>query len=251
VIEAEEEDLLSRVDMLGELDTRFRDRGCNGDCGNEVERLTAFLAEALTRSFEDPCRRIELGAGDFMASLRVLRVALMISVARIDLSFGDNWFLFSPVSSSDAIFLVLDFGATDFAGLCFDDVIDFVGFFEFVAGVACWISALGSKRLLSSVAVAGVQVDVEPTAARIESAVVCREAITIQNAEYDNAKCYRRLHIIKMPTRKESIVEELWPERTFVESTEGMVGPATSRRIEIPMWGNSVTSSPQTFVTDI
>jgi hypothetical protein len=27
----EEDDLISRVDMLGELETLFRDRGCNGD----------------------------------------------------------------------------------------------------------------------------------------------------------------------------------------------------------------------------
>jgi hypothetical protein len=90
VIEADEEDLLSRVDMLGELVTRFRDRGCKGDCGTEFDRLSAFLAEAFIRSFEEPCRRIGPGAGDFMASLRVLRVALIISVANIDLSFGDN-----------------------------------------------------------------------------------------------------------------------------------------------------------------
>lgn len=89
-MEAEEEDLLSRVDMLGELDIRFRDRGCNGDGGNEFDRRSAFLAEALIRSFEDPCLRIGLAAGALMASLRVLRVELIISVANIDLSLGDK-----------------------------------------------------------------------------------------------------------------------------------------------------------------
>jgi hypothetical protein len=90
VIEADEEDLLSRGDKLGELDTRFRDRGCNGDCGNEFDRRSAFLAEAFSRSFEEPCCRTGPGTGVFMTSLRAFRVVLIISVANIDLCFGDN-----------------------------------------------------------------------------------------------------------------------------------------------------------------
>jgi len=31
VTEADDEDLICLVDILGELDTRLRDRGCNGD----------------------------------------------------------------------------------------------------------------------------------------------------------------------------------------------------------------------------
>lgn len=42
---------------------------------------------------------------------------------------------------------------------------------ELVAFVTCWTSNFGSKRSLSSAAVAVVQVDIEPTAARIESAL--------------------------------------------------------------------------------
>jgi hypothetical protein len=90
VVDEDEEDLLSRVVILGELATLFRDRGCKGDCGNEFERRSAFLAEGLTRSFEDPWRPTGPTAGDLIASLRVLRVALIISVANMDLSFGDS-----------------------------------------------------------------------------------------------------------------------------------------------------------------
>jgi len=104
VIEADEEDLLSREDKLGELDTRFRDRGCNGDCGNEFDRRSAFLADALTRSFEGSCRRTGLGAGTLIASLRTFRVVLIISVANIDLSFGDNSFPSFPGLSSQTTF---------------------------------------------------------------------------------------------------------------------------------------------------
>ena len=75
--------------MFGELTTRFKDRGCRGDCGIEFDRLRALFAEALTKSLEDSFRRKDAGA--LIASLRDLRVALMTSVARIDLSFAESW----------------------------------------------------------------------------------------------------------------------------------------------------------------
>ena len=89
--EADEEDLLCRVDMLGELDTRLRERGCNEDRGNEFDRRRVLRADAFTRSFEDACRHTGPCVGALIASLRALRVALMTSVANTDLSFGDNW----------------------------------------------------------------------------------------------------------------------------------------------------------------
>jgi hypothetical protein len=59
------------------------------------------------------------------------------------------------------------------------------------------MSGLGSKRSLSCVTVPGVQADVEVTAARIESAVAGREAITIKNTEYGHVQCYRSVRIIQ------------------------------------------------------
>ena len=90
VIDAEDEDLLSLVDILGELETLFKERGCNGEGGREFERRRAFLAEALIKSFDEACFRTGPGAGVLMASLRDFRAALITSVASIDLSFGDN-----------------------------------------------------------------------------------------------------------------------------------------------------------------
>ena len=86
----EEEVLLSRVDMLGELATLFKGRGCKGDCGKEFDRRSAFLADALTKSFEDAWRRTVPETGALIASLRVLRAVLITSVAKIDLSLGDS-----------------------------------------------------------------------------------------------------------------------------------------------------------------
>jgi hypothetical protein len=59
VIEAEDEDRLGLEDMLGEVDTRFSDLGCNGDCGTEFDRWSGLRVVALIRSFEDACRRTE------------------------------------------------------------------------------------------------------------------------------------------------------------------------------------------------
>lgn len=173
VIEAEDEDLLGLEDMLGEVDTLFSDLGCNGDCGAEFERMSGLRAVPLMRSREDACRRTELDDGAFIASLRDLSVALIISVAKIDLSFGDNWLssldsvLFS--FSANETFLPLVFAPVGFVAL--DDSADFDGFFEFPAKGLGAIGVFGNRRSLSIVAVAGVHVVVELTAARIESAV--------------------------------------------------------------------------------
>ena len=50
--------------------------------------------------------------------------------------------------------------------------------------VGSGITDFGNKRSESTVAVVGVQVDVELTAARIESAVACEEVITIQKKHF-------------------------------------------------------------------
>jgi hypothetical protein len=60
---------------------------------------------------------------------------------------------------------------------------DIVGFLELVVVVVFGPSLFGNNRSLSIVAVAGVQVDAELTAARIEAAVVRRESMEIQDAE--------------------------------------------------------------------
>jgi hypothetical protein len=96
----------------------------------------------------------------------------MTSVANIDLSFGDNCFsLYSFLFSFSAneTFLPRVLAAVGFAGL--DDSADFVGFLVFPTGGFGTAAVFGNRRSLSIVAVAGVQVDVELTAARIESAV--------------------------------------------------------------------------------
>lgn len=170
MIDAEEDDLLSRPDMLGELDTRFRDRACEGDCGNEFERRRACLAEALTKSFEYPCRLAGAAMGALIASLRDFRVTFMTSVANIDFSRDDNC---SPpscvLSSSTTAFL--NFVEGVFPVLCFANVADLGALFVAAIDLIFWLVFVGNKSSLSVVAVAGVQVDVEQIAARIESAV--------------------------------------------------------------------------------
>jgi len=88
VREAVDEDLLVLVVIVGELETRFRDRGCSGDCGVELDRRSVLRAEAFTRSFDDSFFLNPTGV--LIASVRDLRVALITSVANIDLSFGDK-----------------------------------------------------------------------------------------------------------------------------------------------------------------
>jgi hypothetical protein len=115
-------------------------------------------------------------AGDLIASLRALSVALITSVANIDRSFGDNWFPCSCAFSFSA------FLTRGFAGV----FIPFPpGVFEAFSGTATVAVFepfdFGSKRSFRIVAVAGEQVDVDATAARIESAVACKEAIIKQN----------------------------------------------------------------------
>lgn len=86
--EHDDDALLSRPDMLCELEIRLRGRGCAGAIGAELDRRIALRAEALTRSFEDGFCCDDCVA--FMASVRALSVPFITSVARIALSFGDN-----------------------------------------------------------------------------------------------------------------------------------------------------------------
>ncbi len=64
---------------------------------------------------------------------------------------------------------------------------DFVEVFE-ITGTGT--VTFGNKRSLSIVAVVGVQVDVDCTAARIESVEACKEAIMIQNTIYSVMEDY-------------------------------------------------------------
>ena len=111
MIEAVEEDLLDRLDRPGELATRFKDRGCNGDCGIDIDRLKGLRCGS---SFELGSRRTAFCNGALIASLNTLRVAFITSVASIERSLGDNaasdsWSVAS--SSASASFLPLDFVA--------------------------------------------------------------------------------------------------------------------------------------------
>jgi hypothetical protein len=88
--DAEEEDRFSLVAMLGELRTRLRDRACSGDGGNELDLRSPLLVVDLTKSFPGTGRWIGVEDWALIASLRLLSVAFMTSVAKIDLSFGDK-----------------------------------------------------------------------------------------------------------------------------------------------------------------
>ena len=68
------------------------------------------------------------------------------------------------------------------------------------------MSGLGSKRPLSCVTVPGVQADIEVTAARIESAVAGREAITIKKHWIWHVQCYRTVGIIQYASARSNDV---------------------------------------------
>jgi hypothetical protein len=176
-VEEDEDDLLDRVDTEGELETRFKDLGCNGDWGIEFDRRSALRAEALIKSLADSFLRT--GAGDLIASVRALSVALMTSVASSDRSFGDK-------CSSESVFPCSTLPFRGFAVgvlvvLALDVSADLPDFLEMACVLVIGALGFGNKSSLSIVAIAGVQVDVEPIAARTESADSCKEAIMIQN----------------------------------------------------------------------
>jgi len=162
--------------MFGELETRFKVRGCCGDWGIEIDLLSPLRAEFLTMSLEDSFRRT--GAGALIASVRDFRVALITSVASIDLSFGDRC-----SSSCSREFSCSAFFVRDLTGgfVAFDFTPEAVLFktFERPGTLESFGIAFGNKRSLRVVAVAGVQVDVEPTDARTASVAACNEAIMI------------------------------------------------------------------------
>jgi len=89
-LDAEEEGLLSPVVISGELMTRLSDRGCNGDGGNELDLRSALLEVVLVGSFAGACLWTGVEDSVLIALLRVLRVALMTSVANMDRSLGGN-----------------------------------------------------------------------------------------------------------------------------------------------------------------
>lgn len=174
VTEADDEDLLILVEISGELETRLRERGCSGERGNELDRRIPLCAEAFNRSLEDGCRRI--GGGALRASPKTLRVALMTSVASIDLSFGDSFSTCPGVFSTSTALPRWLFAGRVFVAFCLD-VVGFGIFFELLRSLISAPLELGSRRSWSVVTVTGEHVDVEQTAARTESTVHCREVI--------------------------------------------------------------------------
>jgi hypothetical protein len=185
MIDGEDDDLLSPPETLGEGEIRFGDLGCSGDCGAEVERRRDLCAEALTSSFEADTFFCS-GIGALIDSLRALRVELTISVANMDCSFGDSRSPFSYFPSSFTAF------ARDFT-LVFVlfNFVEAVGF-ELFAGIDptsdFGAPEFGNRSSVSSATVAGEQVVVEATAARIDSAVVFNEDILEQNTKYCSIK---------------------------------------------------------------
>ena len=175
-----EDDRLLRVDMFGELATLFRDLGCRGDCGTELDRRSVFRVAAFTRSFEEACLRT-VCAGALIASVRALRVAFMTSVASMDLSFGDSWSTCICMISWSSAFLARDLAAPAF-GLIVAAEFAFVEFFEFGIMLDFGMLGFGSKSSPSEMTVAGVHVDVDVMLSRTESAMACREAMMIQKA---------------------------------------------------------------------
>lgn len=89
LLEPEDGDLFSLVAIFGELMTRLRDRACNGDGGSELDLRSALLAVVLA-SFAGACCRFGFVDCVLIASLRLLRVAFMISVANMERSLGDS-----------------------------------------------------------------------------------------------------------------------------------------------------------------
>jgi len=85
---------------------------------------------------------------------------------------------------SFSTFFPRDFVGGAFVGFDFEVTADFGFFFEFAGRFVFEILKFGNKRSFSNVTVAGVQVDIELTAARTKSAVDCREAMMIQSPRY-------------------------------------------------------------------
>lgn len=78
--------LVDIFDVFGKLKTRFKARGCRGDCGNEFDLRSVFRVDPSPKFLETSvgCKR----AGALALLLRALRAAFITSVARIDLSLG-------------------------------------------------------------------------------------------------------------------------------------------------------------------
>lgn len=111
-------------------------------------------------------------------SVRAFSVAFTISVANIDRSFADNR---SPSSCMSSFLAALVRGfATALVLFTFVDTIVFEFLEGFDLSSAFKPTGFGSSRTLSSVTVAGKHVDVEVTAARMESADSFKEGIMEQ-----------------------------------------------------------------------
>ena len=128
-------------------------------------------------SLEDSFLRV--GSGALIASVRDLRVALMTSVASMDLSFGDRYSSSCSWIFSFSAFFVRDDFPSGFVAFGFAVETEYFRAFELIGTLQFWGTPFGSKRSLRVVAVDGVQVDVEPTDARTTSAVACKEDILV------------------------------------------------------------------------
>lgn len=148
----------------GDVETWFRERGCIGVMGAELDLRRRLLVAVFSRSSSPVAVFLSVaGVGVFAASPRDLSVALIIYVANNAFSFADNSGL-----SSAAFFVpdVFDFVARD-------------GFvvFESLSTVEELLVSLGRRRSLRRTVVEGEHVATEATAALTVSAWSWREAM--------------------------------------------------------------------------
>jgi hypothetical protein len=159
------------ADFIGDVETRFSERGCNGLMGIELDRRMAFRVADLTRP-PSSCFLEAAWAAGFAASPSAFRAELTTCVAKAALSRSDNPSLFpSPV-----IFVVLAFAAPEM--VCFADLPVLVC--RLPAGTELlqeFASSFGSNSPLRVTIVAAEQVEILETALLTASASERREAM--------------------------------------------------------------------------
>lgn len=159
---------LAILAVIGDVDTRFKERGWSGVMGTEFDRLRV-PRDLETLPLVGGCV-VALADGFFAASPRDLRVALMTCVARRAFSFDE-----SPPSRAPSCCTACAAAAcARFVLVVFVFVVVLVSFaFAVVVGFAPSICAsLPCSSSFSVADMAGVQVCIAATALRMASACV-------------------------------------------------------------------------------
>ena len=81
-------DAEGRAIPFGELATRFKERGCSGDGGSELDLLNALRTGVSRPAFD--CGAFEGGASTIIGALIAFKPAFTISVARIAFSLAES-----------------------------------------------------------------------------------------------------------------------------------------------------------------